>query len=31
MKYEKYESYFSSFLQTTEALKAGSKEIVKSY
>lgn len=30
-EYEKYESYFSSFLQTTEALKAGSKEIVKSY
>lgn len=30
-EYEKYESYFSSFLQTTEALKTGSKEIVKSY
>lgn len=30
-EYERYESYFSSFLQTTEALKAGSKEIVKSY
>ncbi len=30
-EYEKYESYFSTFLQTTEALKAGSKEIVKSY
>lgn len=30
-EYEKYESYFSSFLQTTEVLKAGSKEIVKSY
>lgn len=30
-EYEKYESYFSSFLQTTEALKACSKEIVKSY
>ena len=30
-EYEKYESYFSRFLQTTEALKAGSKEIVKSY
>ena len=30
-EYAKYETYFSSFLQTTEALKAGSKEIVKSY
>lgn len=30
-EYERYESYFSSFVQTSEALKAGSKQIVKSY
>ena len=30
-EYAKYETYFSNFVQSTEALKAGSKQIVKSY
>ena len=30
-EYEKYETYYSSFVQTSEALAAGSKQIMRSY